>query len=229
MTLVFGGPTWPIAWGVGYLARPYDDVRTALRDWLDELERRARWTELAGDTLVDKLFRLAPIQAPWTRHLLVRTAGGWTACFDNWLLGGDQASWVGYLSRRLDCEAVIAAHIPIGQYPYPATQFELLGPRGKPPLRYLRTISAGIFDEGRWRFDVSGEPQPFEQTERYTARRIRDRFTRDMLVRYLAALGIGADESSFYNDGVLVEELVSWKCRSMSIEEARRAYAKTRG
>jgi hypothetical protein len=53
-------------------------------------------------------------------------------------------------------------------------------------------------DGGPWRFDLVGEPLPFEQVERYSARRIRDRFTIPMLRDYLLALDIRAFDADFY-------------------------------
>src|SRR5687767_14907965 len=55
-----------------------------------------------------------------------------------------------------------------------------------------------INDGGRWVFSQSGSPYPFEQTEQYQAARVRDRFTRELLERYLAELGLRPDEESFY-------------------------------
>jgi hypothetical protein len=39
-------------------------------------------------------------------------------------------------------------------------------------------------------FEESGDRFPFEEVERYTLRRKRDRFTREMLARYLHHFGI---------------------------------------
>jgi len=168
---------------------------------------------------------LQPLQTPPQRELVVSTSGGWTAHFDNSLLGGDSVSWVGHLSRLFDCRGVIATHIPRGQYSLPATQFELLGPNGEKPLRYVRTVSAGIFDEGHWRFEAYGDEQPFEEVEAYSRRLVRERLTRAMLLRYLSALGVEADEPAFYGDGVLVERRVRFRSRTMTLDEARRDYA----
>jgi hypothetical protein len=76
--------------------------------------------------------------------------------------------------------------------------FELLGPDGQPPLNYIRSITAGIFDSGRWLFELHGESLPFEEPAAYDARRKRDRFPRPMLVRYLGALGIDVDDTEIY-------------------------------
>ena len=54
---------------------------------------------------------------------------------------------------------------------------------------YRRSIAAAN-DGGSWVFQTSGEPFSFEQTKRYAARLKRDRFTKDMLVAYLAEFDI---------------------------------------
>jgi len=60
---------------------------------------------------------------------------------------------------------------------------------GCPPLGYRRSVAAAN-DGGRWTFDESGERYPFEQIERYGARRKRERFTREMLRDYLRHFGV---------------------------------------
>jgi hypothetical protein len=84
-----------------------------------------------------------------------------------------------------------------------------------------RTLAATATD-GRWEWDSSGDPFPFEDLDRYEARRIRDRFDRPLLLRYLTALGIPADFDSSYGDGVLIQQHVTWPRRSVSLDEARR-------
>jgi hypothetical protein len=164
---------------------------------------------------------------PSTRRLLVGTTGRWTAIFDNSRGGGDAWPPTSHLSRD-DVRGVIATHIPREQSSLPATQFHLLGPEGEPPLRYVRTIDAGVFDSGRWQFETRGTVQPFEDVDAYEARRIRDRFNRPMLLEYLAALGIVADEPGFYREAVLVQEDTrDWELKRRdrwraSLEKARR-------
>jgi hypothetical protein len=64
-------------------------------------------------------------------------------------------------------------------------------------------------NDGYWTFDTAGQQQPFERPERYAERRIRDRFTPDMLRSYLAALGIRAFDEDFYmpdGEALLIEK-----------------------
>jgi len=74
---------------------------------------------------------------------------------------------------------------------YPATMWEVYAPEslGGGPLGYRRAIAAAN-DGGRWTFDESGVRYPFEQIERYAARRKQERFTGEMLRDYLRHFGI---------------------------------------
>ncbi|WP_224372651.1 hypothetical protein [Hyalangium versicolor] len=73
----------------------------------------------------------------------------------------------------------------------------MYGSRQTDWLNYLRTLYA-MNDGGRWVFGQSGEPFPFENLERYQVRRIRDRFTFDMLKEYLLHLGLSPFQEEFY-------------------------------
>src|SRR2546421_1069158 len=202
---LFGGDSWPIGYQTGFLEKPFDEVLAATRSWLKQRGERRRETALGLQPLIDHLLRLAPLQMPPGLALVVEATGGWTMHADNSRGGGDSVSWVGHLSGVLSCRGVIARHIPIDQNVYPSTQLELLRPTGEPPLKYVRTVTAGIYDEDGWRFEAHGEVQPFEDLARYRARRIRDRFDRTLLLRYLEALGISVDDPAFFRSAVLFE------------------------
>jgi hypothetical protein len=159
---------------------------------------------------------------PYRKRLFVEVGDGWTAVFDNSRGGGDPDPVVGGSAMRLGVVAVLAGHSDPSQTPLPATQFHLMGPSGKPPLMYVRTIDVGKFDSGRWTFLVSGTPQPFEQLARYEARLIRERFTRSMLLDYLRALGIRPDDPSEYGAGVFEIEETTWTpAWTATLEQAR--------
>jgi hypothetical protein len=81
---------------------------------------------------------------------------------------------------------------------------------------------AAANDGGKWVFYASGTPQPFEEPERYKERRIRARFTDEMLERYCAALGISLFDEHFYGpSGFLVTVPLPSGHNTMSLEEAR--------
>jgi hypothetical protein len=83
-----------------------------------------------------------------------------------------------------------------------------------------RTLSA-VATDGRWEWYASGTPFPFEDLNRYTARRIRDRLDRELLVHYLQELGIDADQDTAYGLGIIVQQDVAWSRRTVSLEAAR--------
>jgi hypothetical protein len=63
---------------------------------------------------------------------------------------------------------------------------------------YIRSISATATD-GRWEWFLYGNPLDFENACRYGARRIKDRFDRELLIDYLHALGIPAGSDDVYS------------------------------
>ena len=53
-------------------------------------------------------------------------------------------------------------------------------------------------------------------------RLVRDRFQRGLLIEYLRALGIHADDPGWFGDGVLFQERARWERRTKTLEPARR-------
>ncbi|MEQ4210408.1 hypothetical protein [Actinopolymorpha sp. B9G3] len=75
--------------------------------------------------------------------------------------------------------------------------------------------------DGRWEWHTSGQPFTFEDVSRYRSRRIRDRFDRPLLIEYLHHLGIPADDEAAYGPGIVVQQLVDWPRRTVSLDQAR--------
>jgi hypothetical protein len=123
------------------------------------------------------------------------------AYVDNGWTGTDAASAMGYMARTLGCRGLRVVAVPHtlrkDKGRYGAVMLEVYGPSQTHWLNYLRTLYAAN-DGGRWVFGQSGEPFPFEKLEQYQARRVRDRFTFDMLKDYLRHLGLHPFEEDFY-------------------------------
>ncbi|WP_382401679.1 hypothetical protein [Flexivirga alba] len=86
-----------------------------------------------------------------------------------------------------------------GQPPrYGARQFEMFAPIPTNFLNYVRTVSV-VRDGSRWRFDVNGTVQDFEDIEAYKRRRIADRLSATMLADYAAALGLRPFDQNFFS------------------------------
>jgi len=216
--VVFGGGIWPLGQKVGFveleLAEAVEAYRAWTRGWRPP---RPSFSQVEDARLVDQLPRLLPLEMPYTRRLLVAHGQRWTAIFDNSRGGGDPYPAVAELTRIAGTRGVLAGHTPHEQYQYPATQLHLFGAEGD----YVRTIDCGVFDSGRWSFEARGTEQPFEELEAYSSQRVRDRFTRPMLLRYLSALGIDADTMSAYGPALLIQARfvrVSWRA---TLDEAR--------
>lgn len=213
---ILTGPLWPLGSRAGFAQLAFDDAVARTLDWRAQGGRAGRVLRLEASGLLTHLVRLAPLQAPWRRELLVETHGPWTAYFNNDSRGGDPGPWVERVAREARCRGVVATHIPEDQYPFAITSFELHGPR-------RRSVLAGVH-HGRWGFEAQGEAQPFEETATYSARLERNRFTRAMLLRYLAALGIDADRPSFYARGVLIASGIRDRS-ALDLVTARSRYA----
>jgi hypothetical protein len=75
--------------------------------------------------------------------------------------------------------------------------------------------------DGRWSWHTSGEPLAFEQPNRYTARRVRDRFDRSLLVTDLRSQRIRVDELDFYGPALRVHQLVNHPIRQETADQVR--------
>jgi len=201
----------PITSDVGFLELPVERVANGLLAWMRRNGRNAEEGEVS-EAFPEILRRLEPLRSGIpTRELVLETRSSWTAYFANGIGGGDPTTPVSYLSRTLGCRGVTARAMPhtvdlfegrCGRHG--SLQFQLFGPRRTEFLNYVRTIDL-THDGSAWQFSANGEPQPYETTEQYRARRKTDRFTSEMLESYCRALGIELFEPSFYGPrGVLI-------------------------
>lgn len=221
MTVLLGGAANPMGGVVHFLEATPEAVLEAIR------RGPGSWKQTrTGERLDAALPTMLPFQAPWTR-LLVAACGEWTAVVNNSLHGGDSTAPGPMLSHAMGVRCAIAGRSPRYGPGHEQTQFELLGPSGEPPLMYIRSISATATD-GRWEWFVSGDPLAFEHAERYFARRIKDRFDRDLLLTYLQALGIPADNDDAYGPATLLQRRFAGRGRVQTLDEARADYAWSR-
>jgi hypothetical protein len=131
-----------------------------------------------------------------------------------------------YLARQMGVLAMRACCTP-EDAKYPAVIWEVYAPGvrgGCPPLGYRRAISV-LNDRGRWLFEESGERFPFEEVDRYTLLRKRDRFTPDMLHRYLNHFGIELFRDEFLRvdpttPAVRLQQVTNlWSCAEFTLEQ----------
>lgn len=123
--------------------------------------------------------------SPWSRDLYL-PIGSWTAMVGNGPCGTDLGMMPRDVVRDLGCTVVRAV---LGSpRERRSTILDVHGPGGEGPFNEIRSIAAHY--EGRWEWHESGDRLPFEEVQAYSARRVRDRFTPQMLQRYLDALGV---------------------------------------
>lgn len=193
----------PITSSIGFLELPLEEVAAGLEQWTRSLDKTVR-VQRPSEGFPEVLHRLEPLTGGAVPRELLVDAGRWTAYFDNSLRGTDASPVVGHLAEQLGCPGVVIDDQPhtvglpgIRDGRYGSVQFELFGPLQTDWLNQVRAVAAA-YDGDRWRFNAVGTVQPFEEVEAYGARRVRDRFTSEMLERYCKALGIEVFDPNFY-------------------------------
>ncbi|REG29768.1 hypothetical protein ATI61_107464 [Archangium gephyra] len=195
----------PITSEMGFLETDAEHAARAFAAWQARLmEPRGIAVEVrpVSGSLEQVLSSLLPITSPESRRdLFIPTRSPWTAYVENGWGGTDAASSMGYMAKTVGCRGMRVVAVPHtyrnGQGRYGAVMLEVYGPHQTDWLNYVRALGASN-DGGRWVFDQTGEPFPFEKLEQYQARRVRDRFTFDMLKEYLRHLGLSPFEEDFY-------------------------------
>jgi hypothetical protein len=181
----------------------YFEISSALlTDWLIA-ELGPAWTRrrYPAGTLHELLLLIKP-QAPLSRYLLVRN-GRWTVLLNNGPIGTDLGVLPWYATRDLACRSVRAT-ASAGKHP--ATILEVYDPGAHDPFFCQRAITVAD-DGGKWVFLEHGERFTFEDQAAYRRRSIRNRFTPEMLDRYLRALGVPADQEPQTALAILVERV----------------------
>jgi len=222
MQLLLDDRLAPITKEIGFLEAECAVAVRTFTDWLEALQRDrgvSLTTRAVSGCLDEVLQTLLPLTSlDRRRFLFVPTASPWVAYFDNSYRGTDATGVMAYLARLIGCRGLRIVAVPntirgtgmaqTGRYG--AVMLELYGPHDTDWLNYVRTIAAAN-DGGRWVFQQSGTPFPFEDIERYNARRVKDRFTFEMLQQYAQELGLAPFDESFYlppsdNTAMLVEK-----------------------
>jgi hypothetical protein len=196
----------PVTSEMGFLELGAEQAAQAFATWQRGLVTSPGSTievlPVAGP-LEQSLSSLLPLSGGETqRRLFIPTRSAWTAYVSNQWTGTDAASPMRSMARRLSirCLRVVAVpHTLRGdQGRYGSVMLGVFGPERPGKISNTVRALAAANDGGPWVFEQSGEPFPFEQVEQYQARRVRDRFTFEMLKDYLRHLGLAPFEEDFY-------------------------------
>jgi len=197
----------PVTEEMGFLELEAEQAAQAFANWHKGLEISRGFTievHPVTGTLEQVLSRLLPLSGGETqRRLFIPTRSAWTAYVENGWTGTDASSAMSVMARRLSIRGLRVVAVPHtlrkdGGGRYGAVMLGVYGPER--PEKISNTVRAlgASNDGGRWVLDQSGEPFPFEQMEKYQERRVRDRFTFEMLKDYLRHLGLSPFEEDFY-------------------------------
>lgn len=195
----------PVTSEMGFLEADAEHAARAFASWQAGLMApRGITVEVhpVSGLLEQVLSSLLPLTSPETlRDLFIPTRSSWTAYVENGWGGTDAASAMPYMARTLGCRALRVVAVPNtfqkNKGRYGAVMLEVYGPHRTDWINTVRAVSA-LNDGGTWVFDQLGQPFPFEKVEQYQARRVKDRFTFDMLKEYLGHLGLSPFEADFY-------------------------------
>ena len=175
------------------------------------------------------LSHLQPHSIPGVKSLWVRTDGEWTAVFSQ----GSDLSYIADYARRLKTRVLrtsyrrdakegsrIISHGGCSFWLYDGARGDLAASGYA-----LRSIQASR--QSGWQWDEHGEVQPFEETNRYAARRVAERFDLGMLNRYCGQLGIRREDPGFYGPDAILMEIIRKRPRHIagatSIRRAKQA------
>jgi hypothetical protein len=220
----------PLTYAIGFIEAPLRLVGDAFYKWRSSHCKKVT-TSSFSSSLAEALINLPPLIVPPRKALLLQTDSQWTAYFDNGTNGGDPFPPMSYLAEHLKCRGLAVTCVPHtlksehkdARGTYGAVQFELFAPEPREFLNYERSISAAN-DGGHWVFNATGTVQPYEQTDRYAAPGISDRFTPEMLEDYCRALGIKVFDQGFYGPEAVLIRIHDGLPRShkpLTLREAR--------
>ena len=230
--MLLDGELEPITSQMGLIAADVATVADCFQAWQNEILQGSgmrvsrRQSALSG---IDALKALPPLTSPvHTRFGFFATKSKWSVYFDNSNLGTQAATVMPVMAKKMKCEGmrVVRVEQTLPSNPkkdsrgnYGATIFEVFGT----DMDYKRSIAA-VNDGGRWVFEQSGVPYPFEDLRAYDRRLKRERFTREMLETYLKYFDARPfDEDWYDDDSVILEKAGSFPFRvtEYSLEEYR--------
>ncbi len=184
---------------VGY----FEAAPAELADWIARGFETEWKTHSAGIASMEEAVALLPPGGTDVTRYLCVPVGSWTALLSNGPLGTDVGVLPSYAARELGSRAIRVVNVD-DDAAYPARVLEVYGPDGGPPLAMERSIVAAN-DGGRWVFEMSGSPYPFEDQAAYVRRTKASRFTSDMVFQYLRGLGVPIDADPNWTGALIVK------------------------
>lgn len=227
MIQIFGGRYAPVTFGAAFFRLPFEKIVDPYVAWVKRNHPNSK-VEPCPQSLSGALDRLAPLTAPASKELLVDVDGEITAIWSNGL-HRDEYSRAVYWSWLMKCEALAVTCVPdrldqvaegaLGMYR--SMQVQLLSGRETKQGESRRSVTAGN-DGDRWVFFEHGSVLPFENSEKLSARRIRDRFGVEDVQSFCRYFGLPDSREPCCRRALLLHfNERNGSQRSFSYEEAR--------
>ena len=203
----------PLTFCWGFVEKPLAAVGECVNAW-HKKNFRSVHTESVDAPLAEALRKLEPLIEP-RAELMLATDSRWTVYFGNGRRGGGAAFWLSYVCRVMSCRGIAVTCSPSTRLTRDknvkgvqgAVQFTLVAAEERAFLNFERSIAVGN-DCGSWDFVANGAPLPFEQTAQYSAQRVADRFTPEMLEAYCGEYGIRLFDPTFYGPTGILEKIL---------------------
>lgn len=153
---------------IWFIKAPFERVVTETTEWLNGLGGRS-FTRLR-EPLPSMLHHLEPWAMPSWKQLMVSTsANQWTALFTQ----GSDIGTANVVGARLDCLNIRTSHQPHINHDGKIVTYGSTTLWIHSGARHLRSIQESY--QSRWLWTLFGDPQPFENLDKYTAKKIPDR------------------------------------------------------
>jgi hypothetical protein len=184
--------SWPVTTTVGAFGVSAEQLAAWMATALSQSSPQWSIQKVAWQGLQHFVAELLPLAHIGVSKVGILGVAGWSLVLNNARLGTDLGMIPSLCARNLKQPAI---RLTSDQREYEATILEVYSPTADDPLRCRRVVCAAN-DGGHWTFSEHGEAFEFEDLKAYRAKRIRDRFTPEMLYRYAREMGVPVDVSN---------------------------------
>lgn len=197
MHILFSGDLVPLTNGFGFVKADFNEAVDIYNNWMIG-NKASDFTKISLDmSFRDALVKLPPFQF-YNRAILFKTNSEWVGYTNNNIVTAEIGK-INVVGRTLKSETV-----QVKAYP-PTTDLNANGwcVGGFLYQNFKTDAFRSIFFsyQDRWELDLSGDPLPFELIEKYKEKRVKDRFTPEMLDFYCKSVGIDFFNEDFYLGG----------------------------
>ena len=227
MRFLFDGKYAPLTDGMAFIDAPIEEVIKAFYRRVEDITFPDKNTcqQKHEGSFEELLLKTLPFKYP-RKEIFFETKNKWTGFYQNiWRTQIDQAALIGKHANAqvVGAEAWISDH---GRKVngWGGGAFYLF--KGYDLVRHLM-----LSNQDGWEFDNFGKPFSFEDVEKYKEKFARNRFTPEMLDKYLKEFGIDFFNEDFYMPPGSNAYIIEWvrppyneNDRSISLEEMRKEY-----